>query len=174
MHHFFCTKLLLIIASLASLCSSYNSMYFPWFLICSYVPNPVLVIIDVQPKELGIPTKAYYAVEEVKEVSVVSWVIYASMFIISIYIVVLRRMLPRKVKKCLSMFLRKLLLMKLRKSVWLNSSKISLEHDYMAFYKSEITFQFCHHVRSSDKINNFEMLIMGLERKPSICNSMIY
>jgi hypothetical protein len=51
-------------------------------MICSYVPNPVLVIIDVQPKELGIPTKAYYAVEEVKEVSVVSWVIYASMFII--------------------------------------------------------------------------------------------
>jgi len=37
------------------------------FPICSYVPNPVLVIIDVQPKELGIPTKAYYAVEEVKE-----------------------------------------------------------------------------------------------------------
>lgn len=36
----------------------------------SYVPNPILVIIDVQPKELGIPTKAYYAVEEVKEVSV--------------------------------------------------------------------------------------------------------
>ncbi|PPS20135.1 hypothetical protein GOBAR_AA00448 [Gossypium barbadense] len=34
----------------------------------NYVPNPVLVIIDVQPKELGIPTKAYYDVEEVKEV----------------------------------------------------------------------------------------------------------
>ncbi|KAK9076059.1 hypothetical protein SSX86_004392 [Deinandra increscens subsp. villosa] len=32
-----------------------------------YIPNPVLVIIDVQPKELGIPTKAYYAIEEVKE-----------------------------------------------------------------------------------------------------------
>uniref|UniRef100_A0A7N0THL7 JAB1/MPN/MOV34 metalloenzyme domain-containing protein n=1 Tax=Kalanchoe fedtschenkoi TaxID=63787 RepID=A0A7N0THL7_KALFE len=32
-----------------------------------YVTNPVLVIIDVQPKELGIPTRAYYAVEEVKE-----------------------------------------------------------------------------------------------------------
>ncbi|CAA6666439.1 unnamed protein product [Spirodela intermedia] len=32
-----------------------------------YVPNPVLVIIDVQPKELGLPTKAYCAVEEVKE-----------------------------------------------------------------------------------------------------------
>ncbi|KAG0577597.1 hypothetical protein KC19_5G167300 [Ceratodon purpureus] len=32
-----------------------------------YCPNPVLVIIDVQPRELGIPTKAYYAVEEVKE-----------------------------------------------------------------------------------------------------------
>ena len=38
------------------------------FWCCSYVPNPVLVIIDVQPKELGIPTKAYYDVEEVKEV----------------------------------------------------------------------------------------------------------
>ncbi|PPD82675.1 hypothetical protein GOBAR_DD20392 [Gossypium barbadense] len=35
----------------------------------NYVPNPVLVIIDVQPKELGIPTKAYYDVEEVKEVT---------------------------------------------------------------------------------------------------------
>ncbi|KAL2939812.1 26S proteasome non-ATPase regulatory subunit 7-like protein A [Bienertia sinuspersici] len=36
-------------------------------LFTDYVPNPVLVIIDVQPEELGIPTKAYYAVEEVKE-----------------------------------------------------------------------------------------------------------
>lgn len=36
--------------------------------MCSYASNPLLVIIDVQPKELGIPTKAYYAVEEVKEV----------------------------------------------------------------------------------------------------------
>ncbi|KAK6135820.1 hypothetical protein DH2020_030428 [Rehmannia glutinosa] len=34
-----------------------------------YVPTPLLVIVDVQPKELGIPTKAYYAVEEVKEVT---------------------------------------------------------------------------------------------------------
>ncbi|KAG4940690.1 hypothetical protein JHK87_044561 [Glycine soja] len=34
---------------------------------CCYVPNPVLVIIDVEPKELGIPTKAYDVVEEVKE-----------------------------------------------------------------------------------------------------------
>ncbi|XWS65879.1 hypothetical protein CRYUN_Cryun05aG0151500 [Craigia yunnanensis] len=32
-----------------------------------YVPTPVLLIIDVQPKELGIPTKAFCAVEEVKE-----------------------------------------------------------------------------------------------------------
>lgn len=42
-----------------------------WY--CSYVPNPVLVIIDVQPKELGIPTKAYYDVEEVKEVELTSF-----------------------------------------------------------------------------------------------------
>ncbi|MFQ6623297.1 hypothetical protein Gotur_002324 [Gossypium turneri] len=41
----------------------------------NYVPNPVLVIIDVQPKELGIPTKAYYDVEEVKEVRTI---LYAS------------------------------------------------------------------------------------------------
>ncbi|KAJ3703391.1 hypothetical protein LUZ61_007096 [Rhynchospora tenuis] len=33
-------------------------------LFTQYVPNPVLVIIDVQPEELGIPTKAYYAIEE--------------------------------------------------------------------------------------------------------------
>lgn len=32
-----------------------------------YCPNPVLVIIDVQPKELGIPTKAYAAIEEANE-----------------------------------------------------------------------------------------------------------
>ncbi|PWA66423.1 26S proteasome non-ATPase regulatory subunit 7 [Artemisia annua] len=40
----------------------------------SYVPNPVLVIIDVQPKELGIPTKSYYAIEEVKE-AVSGWLV---------------------------------------------------------------------------------------------------
>lgn len=33
-----------------------------------YAANPLLVIIDVQPKELGIPTQAYCAVEDVKEV----------------------------------------------------------------------------------------------------------
>lgn len=49
----------------ALLTAVYSNSHYP---ICSYVPNPVLVIIDVQPKELGIPTKAYYAVEEVKEV----------------------------------------------------------------------------------------------------------
>ncbi|GJY10322.1 retrovirus-related pol polyprotein from transposon TNT 1-94 [Tanacetum coccineum] len=32
-----------------------------------YAPNPVLVIIDVQPTELGLPKKAYYAIEEVNE-----------------------------------------------------------------------------------------------------------
>jgi 26S proteasome regulatory subunit N8 len=29
-----------------------------------YTPNPLLVIIDVQPKEVGVPTDAYFAVEE--------------------------------------------------------------------------------------------------------------
>jgi 26S proteasome regulatory subunit N8 len=33
-----------------------------------YHPNPLLVIIDVQPKETGVPTDAYFAVEEIKDV----------------------------------------------------------------------------------------------------------
>ena len=37
-----------------------------------YTPNPLLVIIDVQPKEVGVPTDAYFAVEEIKDVSIVS------------------------------------------------------------------------------------------------------
>ncbi|KAI5290510.1 proteasome regulatory particle subunit [Ascosphaera aggregata] len=32
-----------------------------------YTPNPLLVIIDVQPREVGIPTDAYLAVEEIKD-----------------------------------------------------------------------------------------------------------
>lgn len=32
-----------------------------------YIPNPLLVIIDVQPKEVGVPTDAYFAVEEIKD-----------------------------------------------------------------------------------------------------------
>ncbi|KAF2002983.1 putative 26S proteasome regulatory particle subunit Rpn8 [Amniculicola lignicola CBS 123094] len=32
-----------------------------------YTPHPLLVIIDVQPKEVGVPTDAYFAVEEIKD-----------------------------------------------------------------------------------------------------------
>ncbi|CAK7263783.1 proteasome regulatory particle subunit [Sporothrix epigloea] len=32
-----------------------------------YTPHPLLVIIDVQPKESGVPTDAYFAVEEIKD-----------------------------------------------------------------------------------------------------------
>ncbi|KAI8920651.1 maintenance of mitochondrial structure and function-domain-containing protein [Entophlyctis helioformis] len=32
-----------------------------------YTPNPALVIIDVQPTDLGIPTDAYFAVEEIHD-----------------------------------------------------------------------------------------------------------
>ncbi|KAL1846369.1 proteasome regulatory particle subunit [Paecilomyces lecythidis] len=32
-----------------------------------YTPNPLLVIIDVQPKEVGVPTDAYFAVDEIKD-----------------------------------------------------------------------------------------------------------
>lgn len=34
-----------------------------------YTPNPLLVIVDVQPKEVGVPTDAYFAVDEIKDVS---------------------------------------------------------------------------------------------------------
>ena len=37
-------------------------------LLKRYTPNPLLVIIDVQPKEAGVPTDAYFAVEEIKDV----------------------------------------------------------------------------------------------------------
>lgn len=32
-----------------------------------YTSNPLLVIIDVQPKEVGVPTDAYFAIEEIKD-----------------------------------------------------------------------------------------------------------
>jgi proteasome lid subunit RPN8/RPN11 len=36
-----------------------------------YTPNPLLVIIDVQPKEAGVPTDAYFAIEEIKDVGAI-------------------------------------------------------------------------------------------------------
>nr|GLL46356.1 26S proteasome non-ATPase regulatory subunit 7 homolog A-like [Ipomoea trifida] len=51
----------------ARLRSQRSQVVLPQVFGASYVPTPILVITDVQPKELGIPTKAYYAVEEVKE-----------------------------------------------------------------------------------------------------------
>lgn len=32
-----------------------------------YTPHPLLVIVDVQPKEVGVPTDAYFAIEEIKD-----------------------------------------------------------------------------------------------------------
>ncbi|CAH2054083.1 unnamed protein product [Thlaspi arvense] len=74
-----------------------------------YVPNPVLVIIDVQPKELGIPTKAYYAVEEVKEVKHPPTCNHITCLNV--------QMLPRKASKCSYTCLQKFLLTKWRKLV---------------------------------------------------------
>jgi proteasome lid subunit RPN8/RPN11 len=49
-----------------------------------YTPNPLLVIIDVQPKEAGVPTDAYFAVEEIKDVRIYCelelWRIYADVY----------------------------------------------------------------------------------------------
>lgn len=33
-----------------------------------FTPNPILVIVDVAPKELGLPTEGYYAVDEIHDV----------------------------------------------------------------------------------------------------------
>ena len=42
-------------------------------LVRRYTPNPIMVIIDVKPKALGIPTEAYHAVEEIREGQQQSW-----------------------------------------------------------------------------------------------------
>jgi len=42
-------------------------------LVRRYTAHPVMVIIDVKPKELGIPTEAYYAVEEILEGKQQQW-----------------------------------------------------------------------------------------------------
>ena len=39
-------------------------------LIKNYNPNAVLVIINAEPPELGLPTEAYFSVEEVHDVSI--------------------------------------------------------------------------------------------------------
>ena len=33
-----------------------------------FIPRPVMVIVDVRQQEVGIPTNAYFAVEEIKDV----------------------------------------------------------------------------------------------------------
>lgn len=38
-------------------------------LLKRYIPRPVMVIVDVRPQTVGIPTDAYFAVEEIKDVS---------------------------------------------------------------------------------------------------------
>merc|ERR1719487_279528 len=42
-------------------------------LVRRYTSKPVMVIIDVKPKELGIPTEAYHAVEEIREGQQLQW-----------------------------------------------------------------------------------------------------
>ena len=42
-------------------------------LVRRYTPNPVMVIIDVKPKTLGLPTEAYHGVEEIREGKQLAW-----------------------------------------------------------------------------------------------------
>jgi hypothetical protein len=37
-----------------------------------FMPRPVMVIVDVRPQTVGIPTDAYFAVEEIKDVRLFS------------------------------------------------------------------------------------------------------
>lgn len=37
-----------------------------------FIPRPVMVIVDVRPQTVGIPTDAYFAVEEIKDVRSIS------------------------------------------------------------------------------------------------------
>lgn len=39
-----------------------------------FTPNPVLVIIEAEPKEIGLPTEAYVEVQEVHDVSYIFFV----------------------------------------------------------------------------------------------------
>lgn len=38
-------------------------------LLKRFIARPVMVIVDVRPQTVGIPTDAYFAVEEIKDVS---------------------------------------------------------------------------------------------------------
>jgi|SRR6267154_4682 len=41
-----------------------------------YIAKPVMVIVDVRPQAVGIPTDAYFAVEEIKDVCLSSSVFH--------------------------------------------------------------------------------------------------
>ena len=49
-----------------------GSFYFFTSSVC-VISHQVLVIIDAKPKDLGLPTDAYVAVEEVHDVSFTTW-----------------------------------------------------------------------------------------------------
>jgi proteasome lid subunit RPN8/RPN11 len=63
-----------------------------------YNPSPVLVVIDVKPNDLGLPTDAYYAVDEVHDVSIYS---YARMELPQLVLLIIfqAQLKPRKPKK---------------------------------------------------------------------------
>jgi proteasome lid subunit RPN8/RPN11 len=42
-----------------------------------YIAKPVMVIVDVRPQAVGIPTDAYFAVEEIKDVCLSFFAIYS-------------------------------------------------------------------------------------------------
>ena len=46
-------------------------------LLKKFIARPVMVIVDVRPQTVGIPTDAYFAVEEIKDVRPSSFLPYA-------------------------------------------------------------------------------------------------
>lgn len=78
----------------------------------------VLVIVDAKPKDMGLPTDAYYSIEEVHDVSTFQNIdqfechyLYVQMFCL-----LFRMVLP--LLRLLSMWAVKLELKRLRKWVW--------------------------------------------------------
>ncbi len=53
-------------------------------LLKRYIPRPVMVIVDVRPQTVGIPTDAYFAVEEIKDVSLFDWIFPRGLIFLSL------------------------------------------------------------------------------------------
>jgi len=84
-----------------------------------FTPNPILVIVDVAPKELGLPTEGYFAVDEIHDVraQLTLLAFSNSLFTLNCLVCFFSRMAPRQPEPSTTS-LPPLGLRNLRKSVW--------------------------------------------------------